>query len=188
MRRRTLIRTVIGWISLIRPRLQAQPAVFPGKHEAALRELAATLLPESLGRARTDAVAQEFIRWVREYRPGAEMQTGYGTTRVRYKGASPAPRYMEQLDGLAASPLVSNDLADRRRAIAQILQSAKINDLPFAPDGNHIAPDLMTFYFQSTEANDLAYEAKIGKDLCRALKDSGVEPASMKKGPSHADY
>jgi hypothetical protein len=71
-----------------------------------LTDLAATVLPESLGRAKTDAIALQFERWVQEYRAGAEMQTGYGTTRVRYKPASPAPSYLEQLEQLSSGALV----------------------------------------------------------------------------------
>jgi hypothetical protein len=186
MHRRTLIQSLFAWISLQGSRLRAQTADFPAKHESTLKELAATVLPESLGRAGTDSVAMEFVRWVQEYRAGAEMQTGYGTTRVRYKRVSPAAGYLEQLDRLSSGALAQSGLTARRLKIAEALQAANIRDLPFVPDGAHIASDLMTFYFQTSEANDIAYLAAIGKDKCRSLKNCGDVPTALRKAPANA--
>ena len=186
MRRRSLIQNLVAWICFKGWRLSAQPSVFPGKHEATLKKLAATVLPESLGRSGTDAVAVQFVQWVREYRAGAEMQTGYGFTRVRHKPPSSASRYLEQLDQLASGALAQNGLTTRRLKIAQALQAANVKDLAFFPDGAHIASDLMTFYFQSTEANDCAYLAKVGKDKCRGLKDSGRIPTVLEQDHTSA--
>jgi len=177
MRRRTLIQSLAAAIPLRGVRTWAQTASFPGAREKTLQELAATVLPESLGRAKSDAIAEQFARWVREYRAGAEMQTGYGYPRVRYKPESPAPRYLEQLDRFGSAP---SDLTARRARIAEELRAEKITNLPGSPDGKHIAADLMSFFFQSPEANDLAYNAAIGKDQCRTLKDSASVPAPLK--------
>lgn len=181
MRRRALIQALIAAIPLARVRLWAQTATFPGTREATLRQLAATVLPESLGPTGIDAVVRQFVRWVREYRVHAEMQAGYGYPRVRYKPESPAGLYLSQLDALVPS-LAKPDLASRRAAIATALNEAKVANLPQSPDGKHIASDLMSLYFMSPEANDAAYGAKIGKDLCRGLKDSAAEPAPLNKG------
>src|SRR4051794_20071816 len=180
MQRRTLIKTILGWISLGRNLVWAQPSPFPGEHSDTLKNLAATVLPESLGQAETDRVVAQFIRWVREYRPGAEMQTGYGFTRARYKPSSPESRYVAQLDELARHVLTGNTLAARRAKIADSLKSAKVQDLGTVPDGNHVASDLMSFYFASSEANDRAYAARVGKDQCRGLRDSGAEPTPLR--------
>src|ERR1700716_2789779 len=111
MNRRTLFQSLFTWISVQGSRLWAQTVSFPGKQESTLKELAATVLPESLGRAGTDAVALQFVRWVQEYRAGAEMQTGYGSTRVRYQPLSPAPRYIEQLAQLSSGALAQSGMA-----------------------------------------------------------------------------
>jgi hypothetical protein len=179
MRRRVLLQSLIAVIPFRGARLWAQTASFPGPHEKVLNDLAAAVLPASLGRARTDAVAVQFVRWVREYRAGAEMQTGYGFTRVRYKPASPAPKYVEQLAQLASAPIT-------KARLTEMLRAANIKDLSGAPDGNNIISDLMSFYFQSPEANDLAYNAAIGKDQCRTLANSGAVPAPLKGGPTDA--
>jgi hypothetical protein len=186
MRRRALIQTLIASLPLRGVRLWAQTATFPGTREPALKELAVTVLPASLGRAGTDAIVQQFIRWVREYRAGAEMQAGYGYPRLRYKPESPAPRYLAQIDALTAGALAASDMTARRSQIAAVLAEVKIVNLPQAPDGNHIVSDLMSFYFMSSEANDRAYDAEIGKDKCRGLKDSGAVPPPLRGGKRNA--
>jgi hypothetical protein len=67
-----------------------------------------------------------------------------------------------------------------------VLAEAKISNLPQAPDGRHIVADLMSFYFMSSEANDRAYDAEIGKDKCRGLKNSGAVPAPLRGGKRNA--
>jgi|SRR5579862_120019 len=186
MRRRALIQSLIALLPLRGVRLWAQTATFPGTREAALKDLAATILPASLGRAGTDAVAQQFIRWVREYRAGAEMQAGYGYPRLRNKPESPAPRYLSQLDALATGALAASDMKMRWSQLTTVLAEAKVGTLPQAPDGNHIVSDLMSFYFMSPEANDRAYDAEIGKDKCRGLRNSGAVPPPLKGGKRNA--
>ncbi len=181
MQRRTVVQSLFAWIPLQRKRLWAQAVSFPGTHDATLKELAAAVLPESLGREGTDEVALQFVRWVREYRAGAEMQTGYGNPRVRYKPASPAARYLDQLDQLATGALAETGTAARRLKLAEALRAANVMDLPVVPDGGHIAVDLMAFYFQSSEASDRAYRAAIGKDKCRTLRNADQIPSRLRE-------
>lgn len=178
MRRRTLIHVLIAALPIRGLRLWAQTATFPGAHGPTLKELAATVLPESLGRAGTDAIAAQFIRWVREYRAGAEMQAGYGYPVVRFKPESPAARYLSQLGALAA-PMQLTDKTARRERIAAALSEARVPNVPGVPDGKHVASDLMSLYFMSPDANDRAYNARIGKDRCRGLKNSGAIPTPL---------
>jgi hypothetical protein len=137
------------------------------------------VLPESLGRAGTDQVARQFTAWMRGYRPGAEMSPGYGSPRLRYKGPSPAPLFETQLQQLAAGALATRDLATRRRHLALELQRAGVADLPAVPRGEHVVADLMGFWFTSSAAHDLAYEAAIGKDRCRSIASSAQVPAPL---------
>jgi hypothetical protein len=186
MRRRALIQTLIASLPFRGVRLWAQTATFPGTREAVLKELAATVLPSTLGPAGTQAIVQQFVRWVREYRAGAEMQAGYGYPRLRYTPDSPAPRYLAQLDVLAADALAAPDPAARRAKLAAMLAQANVGNLPQAPDGRQIISDLMSFYFMSSEANDSAYDAKVGKDKCQGLKNSGAIPPPLKGGKTNA--
>ena len=160
-------------------RLCAQTAGFPGKHGDVLRELAAVVLPGSLGREGAGRVVQKFERWVREYKAGADLDHGYGVTRLRYQPASPAPAYLSQLEALRA-PLLSADADAKRQAIEAALQQAKVSELPGIPNGKHIISDLMSFYFHSSEANDLCYRAAIERYRCRGLEGSQNPPPPLK--------
>lgn len=161
MRRRTLLR-LLAFIPGFRA--WAQTADFPGPHGEALKAIARLVLPSEVDAA---GVATAFIRWAREYRPGAEMEHGYGFTRLRSKPPSPAPLYLKQLAALQEPS---------RESIVAALEEAKITDLPRTPDGRHVIADLMTFYFRSSDANDLCYRAEIGRDRCRGLAGSEQPP------------
>jgi hypothetical protein len=110
---------------------------------------------------------------VREYRPGADTEHGYGFTRVRAKPPSPAGLYVEQLAALP-TPLT-------REAVQAAIEQAQIPDLPRLPDGKHVIADLMSFYFRGSDANDLCYRAAIKRDACRGLAGSENPPAPMKE-------
>ena len=184
MRRRTLIQSALGLAAIVpipRVREWALGTAFPGAQEDTLRTLAATVLPSSLGSAGTDDVAAEFGDWVAGYRAGAEMSPGYGSPRVRYKGASPAALFQRPLQALAAGALASDDLAVRRQQLAVELERAGINDLTTGPRGEHVVADLMSFWFASPAAHDLAYQAAIGKDRCRTLESSAQVPRPLVK-------
>ena len=182
MRRRTLLQwlaAAAGTLPFPAVRAWGQAATFPGNDGATLRALAALVLPSELGRAGTDRIAEKFEHWVRDYRPGADMEHGYGFTRVRAKAPSPAPSYLAQLAALR-EPLAGTDAATRRKTIEAALEQANIKDLPRMPDGKHIVTDLMSFYFQSADANDLCYRAAIQRYNCRGLDGSENPPPPLK--------
>ncbi len=116
---------------------------------------------------------QRFESYVREYRAGADTEHGYGVTHVRPKPASPAENYLAQLRALPSSITPEN--------IAQHFDSLQIKDLPRIPEGKDVVVDLMSFYFRSSEANDLCYEASIGRDECHGLAGSEKIPAPLKE-------
>jgi len=166
-------RTLLRWLAAIGPlRSWAQTADFPSEQGATLRALAVLVLPSELGPEGLERTVGAFERWVRDYRPGAEMDHGYGVTRLRSKPASPAPAYLQQLRDLR----LPADTPARRAAVEAALEAAKITALPQTPDGRHVASDLMAFYFRSSAANDLCYRAHIGRDECRGLAGSDREP------------
>ena len=169
MHRRSLLRL----LALLPPwKAWAQTAAFPGDQGKTLRALAAVTLPSELGAEGLERTVAAFERWVREYRPGAEMDHGYGFTRLRQKPQSPAPAYMQQLQALR----LNGDAESNRAGVEAALQQASVTALPQTPDGKHVATDLMAFYFRSSAANDLCYRAHIGRDECRGLAGSEREP------------
>lgn len=134
--------------------------------------MAAAVLPSELGEEGLAKTVAAFERWVRDYRPGAEMDHGYGFTRLRSKPPSPASTYMRQLRALS----LVGDMVSKTASIEAALQEANVTALPRTPDGKHVASDLMAFYFRSSEANDLCYRAHIGRDECSGLAGSDREP------------
>ncbi len=157
-------RTVLG--ALISSPAWAQRVEFPGEHAATLLEIAAIVLPSEV---ETERVARDFAAWVNDYRAGAETDHGYGVTRIRAKGGSPAAGYLRDLAALKGK--VSRD------SIAAAFGQA---ELPRTPGSAHVAADLMAFYFRSSDGNDLCYRAQIGRDQCRGLTGSDRPPAPLK--------
>ena len=176
MRRRTLLQWLTGLCGALPfSALQAwsQTVGFPGAHGEVLRSVASIVLPSALGPAGTDRVARNFERYIREYRPGADTDHGYGFTYVRVKPASPAQLYTSQLAALP-SPLT-------RAAVEQAVDAAHIKELPRLPEGSNVIVDLMSFYFRSSDANDLCYRAAIKRDTCRGLAGSEHAPTPLKE-------
>ncbi len=172
MRRRTLLQRVSGLLAVL-PFFRANAdALFSPQHRTLLG-VAAVVLPSELGKAGIEAVAAKFEQYVREYRPGADTDHGYGFTRVVPKPPSPAATYAEQLSSLP-TPIT-------RAAVADLLQHSGVKELPRLPDGKNVVADLMSFYFRSSQANDLCYASYIGRDDCRGLAGLEHEPAPLRR-------
>jgi hypothetical protein len=130
-----------------------------------------------------------FLRWVRNYKEGVDTDHGYGHTRVRTTGPSPARNYPAQLaalDAAARAHGTSNSFAAaplpvRRSLIESALQDARIQRLPRRPTGAHVAADLLGHYFGSAVAEDVCYRAAIGRDTCRGLPGSERPPAPLER-------
>ena len=141
-------------------------------------------MPSEIGGEGRGRVVTSFIAWLRDYRAGADMDHGYGFTRLRRTPPSPAAKYREQLELLEARTsgqgFVGLSIDARRVILEEAIAAAKIDRLPGRPDGGHIATDLMAFYFNSVEAHDRAYHAAIGRDTCRSLDGSGERPARIR--------
>jgi hypothetical protein len=190
MKRRTLLQ-LLGSLAATLPRpgrLFAQASPLGPSDEARLHAVAEVVLPDEIGAAGRDAAVKSFLGWIRDYRADAETDHGYGFTRLRRTGPSPAANYATQLNALddearkRGRSFVDLPVAERQSVIEAAITAAKIDRLPGRPDGGHIATDLMASYFRSIEANDLCYRAKIGRDTCRGLNGSVDRPASLTSG------
>jgi hypothetical protein len=189
MNRRTALKAfaaAIGLLPLRRARLFAQATAFAADHGAMLNTIAESVLPESLGRSGTDAVARQFGQWLTEYRAGVVMDHGYGATRVQRTPAIPFDLYGRQIAdferaaaGRGASGFAALSLAGRREVIADALRAAGVDAMPQRPNGQHIVSDLMTFYFRGNDANDLCYRAKVQRHACRGLRDALDPPRPL---------
>ena len=147
---------------------------------ATLQAIGEVVLPSEADRK--GAVAA-FVAWIDNYKEHADTDHGYGVTRVRATGPSPAGNYPAQLAALDAAARAAGAAsfsaaspAQRRASVEAALVEAKIERLPARPNGAHIAADLMGHYFNSSAANDLCYRAAINRDACRGLAGSELPP------------
>lgn len=164
MKRRSFFeRIFFGAAALFAPRwARAQ------QMEQPMRELAAVVLPASLGSAHREKAAAEFLAWIRDYRPGAEVASGYGHPRTQVTPPNPSAHYADQLSALG-SPV-------SREAVERAIAQAGVDRIPPRPNGKHVATDLLSFFFNSSTGEDFLYDAKIRRDDCRGLANSGKRP------------
>jgi hypothetical protein len=188
MRRRTLLQAIAGSLPIMpitRVRLAAQVRSFTPESVEVLREVAATVLPASLGADKVSLLTDRFLAWGRDYEEGVALAHGYGDPTLVKSGPSPVPDYVAQLatiDSAAKSRggrFATLPLETRRAILSDALSAAKVDSLPGRPTGRHVVADLMAFYFRSSEANDLAYRARIGRQMCRSLEMTTHRPAPM---------
>ena len=151
-----------------------------------LRDVAATVLPSAIGRKGQDEAVDNFLRWIRDYQEGVPLSHGYGEPRLVKSGPSPAPGYRTQMDHLAAAAKARGGrfgalpVADRRALLDEAFKAADVGNLPGRPDGKHVVSDLMAHYFRSSAANDLCYDARVGRQTYRAIRVTTVRPAPLK--------
>lgn len=164
-------------MALIAPkwaRAQAEKTIDSGT----MRELASVALPESLGRKRTDKVADDFVKWIRDYKEGVNVAAGYGHPRTQVVPPNPSKLYPEQLRQLQTA--FSNAGAAAKRAVVErYIAEAGLDRMPNRPNGKHVASDLLAFFFSTSEGEDYLYGVAIKRDECRGLDSSGKRPASL---------
>jgi hypothetical protein len=197
LHRRTLLQILAAALAatpLGRLRLFAQAPPITEAHTAILKAIAEVVLPTAVSREVRDRLVTAFVAWVRDYKQDADLGHGYGSSTLRQaSGASPAARYPAQfaaLDSAAkasgAASFAALPLETRRTAIEAALNGPQpVNRLPAQPTGQSLIADFMGFYFTSSDAWDLAYQAQIGRDRCRTLdgSDQAPEPLGRSQAP-----
>ncbi len=175
------LRSVAGYASAdyVPAGAASPPTALTDPQLETLKSIAAIVLPSELGRAGTDDMVDRFARWLNNYSPNADMDHGYGFTRMRATGPSPLAAYGSQLKALddragRGTSFVGLTAAEQRGIVQQSLEG--VERLPLRPEGKNLIADLMGFYFHSSEANDLCYRAEIGRDTCRGLPGSTRAP------------
>lgn len=152
-----------------------------------LRDVAATVLPSAIGRAGQDEAVDNFLRWIRDYQEGVPLSHGYGDPRLVKSGPSPASGYRTQMEALQAAAKARGGrfgalpLEDRRALLDDAFKAADVRNLPNRPDGKHVVADLMAHYFRSSAANDLCYNARIGRHTYRAIRVTTVRPQPLSR-------
>jgi hypothetical protein len=192
MLRRTLSQ-VFGVLLVARPvralaRLLQAPPFSPREIET-LSAIADVVLPADLGAQGRKRAVDKFVAWFVNYRQGADMGHGYGSSSLRQpSGPSPALRYPPQFAALetaardrGAVSFAALPLAARREVVEETLNEPQpVNRLPAQPTGANLIADFMGSYFTSADAWDRCYRAEIQRDNCRTLDNSPEEPRATR--------
>ena len=186
MKRRQALQTLAtaaAALPLMRVELRADE--LPADQVLVLRDIAATVLPSAIGRKGQDEAVDQFLRWIREYKEGVALSHGYGEPRLVKSGPSPAPGYSKQLSTLQQAAQTRGgrfgtlSLAIRRELLDGAFKASDVRSLPGRPDGKHVIADLMAHYFRSSDANDLCYNARIGRNTYRAIRVTTGRPQPL---------
>jgi len=150
-----------------------------------LHDVAATVLPSSIGPKGHDEAVANFVRWIREYKEGVALSHGYGEPRLVKSGPSPRPGYVGQLSALQQAAQARGGrfgalpIEVRRELLDAAFKAADVRNLPGRPEGKHVVADLMAHYFRSSAANDLCYNSRIGRNTYRAIRVTTVRPRPL---------
>src|SRR5687767_10061774 len=152
---------------------------------ALLTALAEVVLPAERTPG-TQRPVERFERWVSNYRPGAEVNHGYGTGRIERTPADPWPAWRAQLHSLEAQAQNQHErsftevsIADRTAIVTAQLDALGADRIPTVLTASHVALALLSWFLSTSEANDLCYRARIGKEYCRPLGTISARPALL---------
>ncbi|MFM8602968.1 MAG: hypothetical protein ACKOC2_02610 [Gemmatimonadota bacterium] len=154
---------------------------------ALLAALGDAVLPESLGASGRGRTVAAFAAWLAAYVPVAEQMHGYGDAELSYTRPDPGPGWRAQLDGLdrlarrlRRRGFIQLDLVGRRAVLDAALRDVRGGPLPSSPlQADHVAVALLSHWTATSEAQDLAYGARIGGGQCRALADTPRRPLPL---------
>ena len=193
-------RTVLGWLAALLPTTTGFRHTLPWLRslerldDALLLALASAILPSEIGADGIRRAADSLQRWIAGYRPGAELNHGYGSARIRTSGADPSVRWALQLRSLdadarrvhgqgfaAASP-------EQRRALVRVqLAAERATSIPGDLAGAaHVALALLASFYRSPDATDLCYEAAIAPGACRPLQQVTQRPVPLRRSGGRA--
>ena len=186
MKRRQALKTLAtAAAALPLSRVELRADELPADQVFVLRDIAATVLPSAIGRKGQDEAVDHFLRWIREYKEGVALSHGYGEPRLVKSGPSPASGYSKQIIELQQAAQRRGGrfgvlpIEARRELIDAAFTAADVRNLPGRPDGKHVVADLMAHYFRSSDANDLCYNARIGRNTYRAIRVTTVRPQPL---------
>ena len=159
--------------------------------EAPLRAVADVTLPtDALGEEGTAEAVRGFLDWVEGFEPAAELDHPYLNDELRYGPPHPGPRWAAQLEamelesghrsGVSFAELPADE---RRDLVERALRGAGSATLPDDPaQADHVALGLLSWFYGSSQANDLCYTARVGRHLCRGIQSLPEEPSPAGDG------
>jgi hypothetical protein len=190
-------RAFLGWLATTVPlavivrRAHAAAVLHLEADPRTLAALGQTVLPASLGAEDVRRATEEFRRWLAGYREGADVNHPYLASRLRVTGPTPATRWSGQLEDLDTRAVAAHrrrfheiTRAERETIVRDALRGERVDRMPAVAEANHVAVGLLAHFFDSAEANDLCYEARIGKESCRPLSQSARKPLPLARSDS----
>ena len=187
MKRRTLFKTAaLATLSYAVPRFaRAQAGALSHDNRELIAAIGEVVLPSSLGADGRARAVEAFAKWLDGYKAGVPMSYGYGDLRYAVVPPSPLLRYpsqftrLQELSKAKGSVFTALSPADRRAVVEAALLEAKVTKVPERPDGQHIASDLMSHFYSSSDGNDFLFRASIRVSDCRGLDTSTDRPPSI---------
>lgn len=190
MKRRTLLQWLGIAASWPLARVELRADDIPQDQVFVLRDVAPTVLPSAIGSTGQNDAVDAFLRWIRDYKEGVALSHGYGNPQLVKSGPSPAVAYTRQLAELQQAAQAQGGrfgalpLDVRRRLLDDAFAATGVRSLPGRPEGKHVIVDLMAHYFRSSGANDLCYNARIGRNTYRAIRVTTVRPQPLAPAPA----
>jgi hypothetical protein len=188
MKRRTLFKTAaLAVLGNAVPRLaRAQAQSLSKDNRELVSAIAEVVLPSGLGADGRDKAVEAFVKWLDGYKAGVPMSFGYGG-QLKYEVVPPSPllRYptqfnrLQELSKAKGSSFSALAPADRKAVVEAALLEAKVTKLPPRPDGQHVASDLISHFYSSSDGNDFLFNASIRVSECRGLGSSAARPVSI---------
>ena len=163
------------------------PAAPAGLDRTTLDALGHIVLPrKALGNAGIESAISEFLAWLDGFEPVAERDHPYGSGEIAYGPPHPAPLWQSQLEALTLEAEKRHGVAfadldqTRQRAIVERQLPEHIPaDMPYAGAATHVAIGLVAWFYATPEANDLALDAKVGRETCRGLASGAQKPGPL---------
>ena len=187
MLRRTFFKLTGSNLALtLMPRwARAQLAARSAPRTVSITNVALVVLPASLGAKRVHAVAEAFAKWFASYPAGADGGYGYGDPKPTVLGPNPSLHYKEQLQQLETAAAAHGGtwklLSEPQRCevVQAALVEAGVTSIPGRPNGKHVATDLLSYFYGSSDGLDFCYNAAIREADCRGLPGSEKRPSSL---------
>jgi len=161
--------------------------------QASIRALGAAILPSETGQARLEIASDAFWRWMNGYREGAELLHPYGSPRIGYAGPSPVPKWTTQLNAMDraardkhAKAFAALSVNDRQALVRDAIGDFKGERLPNVVAAPHIALGMLAHFYGSSDASDLCYRVRIGRNKCRPLAQNARKPLPLADVPRSA--
>ena len=158
--------------------------------EAPLAAVADVALPTGvLGDEGTELALLGFLAWVEGFEPAAELDHPYLSGELRYGRPHPGPRWAAQLQAMeleaerrTGRPFSQLSASERRRIVTEAAEEETGSSLPGDPArADHVVVGLLAWFYGTTTANDLGYEARIRRHLCRGIASLPEEPPALEE-------